>query len=181
LAAGRLAVGGERISKSPPVVSLVFHVPVYWLDEELFEQPAIAMANASATAAVVVFNDFSARDVQLAEMASGFGPQKSKHLRSAMSAIVVTADEILPHWRNLKGFVRLNGTLIAQPSTAGAKWSLGKVLAHASRAEQLYPGELFGSGTLPKGCDIESGHELKPGDVIEIGIEGIATLANPIV
>jgi hypothetical protein len=43
------------ISKSPPVVSLVFHVPVYWLDEELFEQPAIAMANASATAAVVVF------------------------------------------------------------------------------------------------------------------------------
>ena len=53
--------------------------------------------------------------------------------------------------------------------------------AHASRGEQLYPGELFGSGTLPEGSGIETGHELKPGDVIEIGIEGIATLANPIV
>jgi len=139
---------------------------------------------ASAEAAIggfVVLNDFSARDVQLAEMASGFGPQKSKHFASAMAKVVVTADEILPHWQRLKGFVRLNGMLVAEPSTAGARWSLGEVLAHASRAEQLHPGELFGSGTLPGGSGIETGHELKPGDRIEIGIGGIGSLANPIV
>ncbi len=166
-------------------------VPSYakTLDYELefgfvLAHPLRDAAPESAEAAIggfVVLNDFSARDVQLAEMASGFGPQKSKHFRSAMSAVVVTADEILPRWRNLKGCVRLNGALIAEPSTAGARWSLGEVLAHASRGEQLYPGELFGSGTLPEGSGIETGHELKPGDVIEIGIEGIATLANPIV
>jgi 2-keto-4-pentenoate hydratase/2-oxohepta-3-ene-1,7-dioic acid hydratase in catechol pathway len=135
----------------------------------------------AAVGGFVVLNDFSARDVQLAEMASGFGPQKSKHFRSAISNVVVTADEILPRWSALKGFVRLNGGLICEPSTAVARWPLGEVLAHASRSEQLYPGELFGSGTLPGGSGIETGHELKRGDVIEIGIEGIGTLSNPIV
>jgi 2-keto-4-pentenoate hydratase/2-oxohepta-3-ene-1,7-dioic acid hydratase in catechol pathway len=43
----------------------------------------------------VVLNDFSARDVQLGEMRSGFGPQKSKHFASAMSGVIVSADEIL--------------------------------------------------------------------------------------
>jgi 2-keto-4-pentenoate hydratase/2-oxohepta-3-ene-1,7-dioic acid hydratase in catechol pathway len=135
----------------------------------------------AAIGGFVVLNDLSARDVQLAEMASGFGPQKSKHFRSAISKVVVTADEILPRWRELKGFVRLNGSLIAEPTTAGAKWSLGEVLAHASRSEQLHAGELFGSGTLTGGSGIETGHALKPGDRIEIGIEGIGSLANAIV
>ena len=135
----------------------------------------------AAIGGFVVLNDFSARNVQLAEMASGFGPQKSKHFRSAISKVVVTADEILPRWRELKGFVRLNGALVAQASTADAQWSLGEVLAHASRSEQLHAGELFGSGTLPGGSGIETGHALKPGDRIEIGIEGIGSLANAMV
>lgn len=147
-------------------------------------KPLLDASPGTAQAAIggfVVLNDFSARDVQLEEMASAFGPQKSKHFRSAMSSVVVTADEILPRWRALKGSVRLNGELICEPSTAGARWSLGEVLAHASRSEQLYAGELFGSGTLAGGSGIESGHKLKAGDVIELGIDGIATLSNPIV
>jgi 2-keto-4-pentenoate hydratase/2-oxohepta-3-ene-1,7-dioic acid hydratase in catechol pathway len=147
-------------------------------------QPLRDASPETAEAAIggfVVLNDFSARDVQLAEMASGFGPQKSKHFRSAVSKVVVSSDEILPRWHDLNGFVKLNGATVAEPSTAGAKWSLGEVLAHASRSEQLHPGELFGSGTLPNGSGIETGHALKPGDRIEIGIENIGTLANPIV
>ena len=146
--------------------------------------PLLDAAPETAEAAIggfVVLNDFSAREAQLAEMASGFGPQKSKHFRSAISKVVVTADDILPRWRELKGFVRRNGALVAEPTTAGAKWSLGEVLAHAARSEQLQPGELFGSGTLPGGSGIEAGHLLKPGDRIEIGIEGIGSLANAIV
>lgn len=129
----------------------------------------------------VVLNDFSARDVQLAEMASGFGPQKAKHFANAISKIVVTADEVLPHWRNFKGHVRLNGMVVSEPETKDARWSLGEVLAHASRAEALYPGEFFGSGTLPGGSGIEAGRLLIAGDEIEIGIEGLGTLTNHIV
>lgn len=135
----------------------------------------------AAIGGFVVLNDFSARDVQVDEMASGFGPQKSKHFASAISSIVATADEILPRWTELGGSARLNGKLVTETSTAGARWSLGEVLAHASRSEQLYPGELFGTGTLPGGSGIETGHLLKAGDTIEIAIDGIATLSNRIV
>ena len=129
----------------------------------------------------VVLNDFSARDVQLDEMASGFGPQKAKHFCSAISSVVVTADEILPRWRDLKGQVRLNERLVTETTTAGARWSLGEVLAHASRSEPLQPGEFFGSGTLPGGSGIETGSLLAPGDRIEIAIEGVGSLENRIV
>jgi len=135
----------------------------------------------AAIGGFVVLNDFSARDVQAAEMASGFGPQKAKHFASAISKVVVTADEILPRWRKLKGHVRLNGALIAEPQTADAKWSLGEVLAHASCGEPLQAGEFFGTGTLPGGSGIETGHLLKSGNRIEIGLEGIGTLSNRIV
>lgn len=139
---------------------------------------------AQAEAAIggfVVLNDFSARDVQMDEMASGFGPQKAKHFASTISNVLVSADEILPRWQNLKGTVRLNGTLVSEPSTAGARWSLGEVLAHAARGEQLHAGELFGTGTLPGGSGIETGHLLRAGDQIEIAIEGIGSLSNRIV
>ncbi|HEX2841050.1 fumarylacetoacetate hydrolase family protein [Hyphomicrobium sp.] len=126
----------------------------------------------------VVVNDFSARDVQRAEMRSGFGPQKAKHFRNGISAVVVSADEILPRWRDLKGSVRINGQLISEPSSAGAQWSLGEALAHASRAERLYPGEFFATGTLPGGSGIETGRLLTSGDTIELAIEGVGSLTN---
>jgi 2-keto-4-pentenoate hydratase/2-oxohepta-3-ene-1,7-dioic acid hydratase in catechol pathway len=152
--------------------------------------------NASASEAetaiggFVVINDFSARDVQRDEMRSGFGPQKSKHFRNGISSVVVSADEILPRWRDLKGFVRINGTLVAETSTAGPRWSLGEALAHVSQSERLYAGELFATGTLPGGSGIEThalkthtrkaGRLLSAGDTIEIGIDGVGTITTPI-
>ncbi len=129
----------------------------------------------------VVLNDLSARDVQLAEMRSGFGPQKAKHFASAMSAVIVSADEILPRWRELEGSVTLNGAVVAECATKGPQFSLGEALAHASAGEQLHPGELFGSGTLPGGSGIESGRLLTRGDTISLAIDGIGTLTNRIV
>lgn len=147
-------------------------------------RPLFNATPAEAEAAIggfVVVNDFSARDVQKDEMDSGFGPQKAKHFCNATSAVVVSADEILPKWRDLTGFVRLNGTLVSEPVSNGAKWSLGEALAHASRSERLYPGELFATGTLPGGSGIEGGRLLEAGDTLEIGIEGVGTLTNRIV
>jgi 2-keto-4-pentenoate hydratase/2-oxohepta-3-ene-1,7-dioic acid hydratase in catechol pathway len=145
-----------------------------------------ALFNASpdeAEAAIggfVVVNDFSARDVQRDEMRSGFGPQKSKHFRNAMSGVLVSADEILPRWQDLQGSIRINGALVSGPSSAGAHWSLGQALAHASRSEQLHPGELFATGTLPGGSGIEAGRMLSDGDAVEIAIEGVGLLRNTI-
>jgi 2-keto-4-pentenoate hydratase/2-oxohepta-3-ene-1,7-dioic acid hydratase in catechol pathway len=135
----------------------------------------------AAIGGFVVVNDFSARDVQGAEMRSGFGPQKSKHFRNGISDVVVSADAILSRWRDLEGFVRLDGAPIGTVSAAGPRWSLGEALAHVSRSERLHPGELFATGTWPGGSGIESGRLLSAGETIEIGIEGVGTIATPIV
>ena len=100
--------------------------------------------------------------------------------RPKQLSVVVSADEILPRWQNLSGTVRINGDLVAAPSGAGPRWSLGDALAHASRAERLHPGELFATGTLPGGSGIEVGRLLDAGDTIEIAIEGVGGLRNTI-
>lgn len=127
----------------------------------------------------VVLNDFSARNVQLEEMRSGFGPQKAKHFLSSMSSDLVSASEV--DVADLGARVSVNGSVVATSSTRGPAHSLGEALAHASWSEQLYPGELFGTGTLPGCSGIESGVTLRPGDVLELELEGIGTIRHEIV
>lgn len=131
-----------------------------------------------AIGAFVVLNDFSARDVQRTEMASGFGPQKSKHFAISLSEVAVTADEILPIIDSLRGTVTIDGTTVSTVSSAGMQHSIGEVLAHASRSEILRPGELFATGTLPGGSGMETGHWLTPGARLELSIEGIGTISH---
>lgn len=132
-----------------------------------------------AIAGYVVLNDLSARNVQLREMGSGFGPQKAKHFASSMSDTLVAAAAI-PDPRALTARVTINGAVVATGSTSGMQHSLGEALAHASRGEQLYPGELFGTGTLPGCTGIENGHLLHPGDRLELTIDGVGHVAHDV-
>ena len=134
----------------------------------------------AAIGAFVVVNDLSARDVQRAEMVTGLGPQKAKHFLSSMSAVAVTADEILPHIENLSGTVAINGRTVSTVSSFGPQWGIGEMLAHASRDEKLYPGELFATGTLPGGSGMESGHWLKPGDELTLTVDRIGEISHHI-
>ncbi|WP_368905323.1 fumarylacetoacetate hydrolase family protein [Taklimakanibacter lacteus] len=134
----------------------------------------------AAIGGFVVVNDFSARDIQRAEMRSGFGPQKSKHFMSSMSGTLVTADEILPRLDALRAVVEINGRHVARPSAAGMRWSLSEVLAHLSKDEQLHPGELIATGTLPGGCGLEAGHLLAKGDELRLVIEGVGEITHRI-
>ncbi|WCE02462.1 fumarylacetoacetate hydrolase family protein (plasmid) [Streptomyces sp. HUAS 31] len=134
----------------------------------------------SAIGAFVLLCDFSARDVQIPEMRSGFGPQKSKHFVSSLSETAVTPEAVLPVWRKLTGSVRINGALVAAPSAEGARYSLGEAIAHASRSEDLLPGELFGTGTLPGGSGMEKGVRLRPGDRLELELPGVGRIRHDI-
>ena len=133
-----------------------------------------------AIGAFVVVNDFSARDVQRSEMATGLGPQKSKHFASSMSVLAVTADDILPRIDELSGSVAINGTTVSTVSSRGMQWSVGDVLAHASKDEHLYPGELFATGTLPGGSGMETGKWLRAGDQLTLAIDQIGEISHPI-
>jgi len=128
----------------------------------------------------VVVNDFSARDVQRTEMRTGLGPQKSKHFLTSMSQTMVTASEVLPCIDELMARVEINGQIVTRTSTHGMRYSLGEVLAHLSLSERLYPGELIASGTLPGGSGMETGHWLRPGDLLRLVIEPIGEIVNEI-
>ncbi|MDV6261880.1 fumarylacetoacetate hydrolase family protein [Rhodococcoides yunnanense] len=130
----------------------------------------------------VVFNDMSARDVQWDEQRNGpFGPVvKTKTFGSSMGSVVVTPDEVLPHLGNLSASVSVNGETWTTTSTSGLRYSPGESIAYASRAENLYPGELFSSGTLPSGCGLELDRWIRPGDALTLEIEAIGSVTNEV-
>ncbi|MFZ2242745.1 MAG: fumarylacetoacetate hydrolase family protein [Gordonia amarae] len=134
----------------------------------------------AAIGAFVLVNDFSARDVQRAEMASGLGPQKSKHFANSMSATAVTPDEVLPRIDALTGSVAINGKTVSTVSSAGLWWSVGEMLAHASKSEQLRPGELLATGTLAGGSGMETGNWVSPGDTLTLTLDGVGQIEHPI-
>lgn len=141
---------------------------------------ATAEEAVSAIGGFVVLNDLSARDIQRDEMACGFGPQKAKHFLSSMSEVLVTADELLADVDRLEASVRINGELVCATSTAGMRHSLGEALAHASKDEQLHPGEFFGTGTLPGGSGMENGRWLQAGDELHLSIDRIGEITHRI-
>ncbi|KAI0206573.1 FAA hydrolase [Astrocystis sublimbata] len=166
--------------------------PTYcdYLDVELelgivLGKPLYNASPEEATAAIAgfcVFNDFSVRNVQLAEMASGFGPQHSKSFANSISSVVVSADEIWPHVDHLSGRIIVNGEVVKEPKVDKWQHSLGQALSHVSKSTRLYPGEFFGSGTFPLGAGIEhASFRLRVGDVVKLEINGIGSVTNTIV
>lgn len=129
-----------------------------------------------------ILNDFSARDIQAKEMSVGLGPAKGKDFRTgtALGPWIVTADEI-PDPYNLRMVARVNGETWSEGYSSTIHWRFEQMIAHASRSETLYPGEVMGSGTVGGGCGLELGRWLRPGDVVELEIEGIGVLRNRVV
>ncbi|MFK8165412.1 MAG: fumarylacetoacetate hydrolase family protein [Lewinella sp.] len=128
----------------------------------------------------LILNDFSARDVQMDEMDSGFGPMKTKNFGSSISSVVIGKNSLLHKVDNLNVKVIINGKTIVESNTKNKTYSLQEAIAYASWEEQLHPGELFGSGTIPGCTGIENGVMLSKGDVITLEIEGIGSLTNKI-
>jgi len=128
----------------------------------------------------VILNDFSARDVQLSEMEAGFGPMKAKNFGSAISSTIASKG-LLGRINDLEVKVIINGETIMANTSAGSIFSLTEAIAYASWEEQLHPGELFGSGTIPGCTGIENGHLLNSGDTITLEVDGIGTLTNKII
>jgi 2-keto-4-pentenoate hydratase/2-oxohepta-3-ene-1,7-dioic acid hydratase in catechol pathway len=125
---------------------------------------------------VTIFNDFSARDIQLQEMQGLLGPTKGKDFATALGPWITTADELDVH--NLTMVARVNGEEWSRGSSSTMMWRVEELLAYISKAEGIVAGELIGSGTVGLGCGLELGKLLKPGDVVELEVEGIGELRN---
>jgi 2-keto-4-pentenoate hydratase/2-oxohepta-3-ene-1,7-dioic acid hydratase in catechol pathway len=126
-----------------------------------------------------IFNDFSARDMQMVEMEGRLGPAKGKSFDGAnvLGPWIVTPDEI-GDAQALDVEVRVNGETRSRGRTAGMLFSFEEILAHASQDETIHAGEFFGSGTVGNCCGLEIGRFLEHGDAIELRVEKIGVLAN---
>ena len=130
-------------------------------------------------AGYTIMNDFSARDIQFQEMACRLGPAKGKDFATAIGPCIVTLDEI-PDLASLQMVARVNGEIWSNGQFGSIHWSFSQMIEHVSRGEAIYPGDLFGSGTVGGGCGLEQDRYLKPGDVVELEIQPIGILRTRI-
>ncbi len=131
-------------------------------------------------AGYTIMNDFSARDIQFQEMACRLGPAKGKDFATAIGPCLVTPDEI-PDLKTLTMIARVNGEEWSRGRFGTIHWSFPQMIAHVSRGEMIYPGDLFGSGTVGGGCGLELDRYLKTGDVVELEIQPIGVLRTRVV
>ncbi|WP_447978312.1 fumarylacetoacetate hydrolase family protein [Candidatus Nitrospira bockiana] len=131
-------------------------------------------------AGYTIMNDFSARDIQFQEMACRLGPAKGKDFATAIGPCLLTPDEI-PDVSALTMIARVNGEEWSKGRFGTIHWSFAQMIAHVSRGETLYPGDLFGSGTVGGGCGLELDRYLSPGDVVELEIQPIGVLRTKVI
>ena len=124
--------------------------------------------------------DWTARDLQMDDLAQGLGQAKGKDSGTTLGPWLVTADEVADSLVNgelaLKVAVSVNGEQVAAGNTADMDWSFGEVVAFCSRGVDLRPGDVIGSGTIPGGCLFEHlggdpaayDRWLKAGDVVSL-------------
>ncbi len=126
------------------------------------------------------FNDMSVRDYQKRtpqwtigknfDGTGGFGP------------VLVTADELAPGATGLRLQSRLNGQVMQDANTDDMIFSVAETIALLSECMTLEPGDALIMGT-PAGVGQARTPPvwMKAGDTIEIEIESIGVLSNPIV
>jgi 2-keto-4-pentenoate hydratase/2-oxohepta-3-ene-1,7-dioic acid hydratase in catechol pathway len=125
-----------------------------------------------------VMNDWSARDLQSKEMAAWLGPAKSKDFATSLGPYVVTPDEFDPSSARL--VARVNGEVWGEGHLADARWSFAQMIAYVSQGEDVWPGDVYGSGTFGGGCGLDQGRSLSAGDVVELEVEGLGVLRNTV-
>ncbi len=129
-----------------------------------------------------IYNDVSARDAQINEMRGQLGPAKGKDFDTGnvLGPCIVTADEIDDPY-DLEMSARLNGEELSRGSSGDIYHSFERMIEHVSRDETVWPGEIFGAGTIGGGSGHEHFRLMEPGDVIELEIEKIGILRNRVV
>lgn len=116
-----------------------------------------------------VVNDVTARDLQKSDGQWTRG----KGFDTFCPVGPIVTDMIDPD-AGIRVTTRLNGAIKQQGSTIDLIFPIATLVRYISAAMTLFPGDLIPTGT-PAGVG-----PMQPGDVVEVEIEGIATLSNPV-
>ncbi len=128
-----------------------------------------------------IANDVSARDWQKEWGGSQWCRGKTFDTFCPVGPYIVTADEI-PNPNALELTTRLNGEIVQQTNTSDMIFDVPELISFLSGSTTLHPGTLILTGT-PSGVGMAREPQLwlKAGDTVEITIDGIGTLSNPVI
>ena len=130
----------------------------------------------SYIAGAMPFNDVSARDLQMQNPLWTSG--KAIDTFAPCGPALVTLEEI-DDLGALGLRTQVNGELLQQGTTANLIFGPAEVVAWLSRTMTLLPGDIIATGT-PAGVGVAQGRFLKDGDTVEVEIDGLGTLVNPV-
>ena len=128
-----------------------------------------------------VFNDGSVREYQ--RKTHQWTPGKNFDDTGAVGPYTVTADDLPEGAAGLKIESRVGDEILQSSNTANMIWNVRQIIATISAYTTLEPGDLIATGTPPGvGHAKKPGPRwLRPGETVEIEIEGIGICASPIV
>ncbi len=119
-----------------------------------------------------VSNDVSERSFQ-AERAGQWTKGKSCDNFGQIGPWLVTRDEIADP-QNLSMWLKVNGQTMQDGSTRTMVYTVAHVISYLSQFMSLHPGDIISTGTPPGvGMGMKPPRYLKPGDTVELGIEGL--------
>jgi len=125
------------------------------------------------------FNDVSDREAQYSDKQYFRG--KSIDTGGPCGPWIVTADELPDLARGLEITCLWNGEIMQQSNTDQLIFPVDHLINYISRNMTLLPGDIISTGT-PGGVGVFRDPQvfLKPGDTVEVAIEGIGRLSNPV-
>jgi 2-keto-4-pentenoate hydratase/2-oxohepta-3-ene-1,7-dioic acid hydratase in catechol pathway len=130
----------------------------------------------SYVAGAMPFNDVSARDLQLQNPLWTSG--KAIDTFAPCGPALVTLDEI-DDLAALELRTRINGELLQDGTTANMIFGPAELVAWLSRTITLLAGDIIATGT-PAGVGATQGRFLRDGDIVEVEIDGLGALVNPV-
>ncbi|MDY7562198.1 MULTISPECIES: fumarylacetoacetate hydrolase family protein [unclassified Pseudomonas] len=131
-------------------------------------------------AGYALFNEGSVRDYQFISPQWTVG--KNFDNTGAFGPILVTADELPAGGKGLLLETRVNGKVVQSANTTDMLFDVATIISTLSEAVTLEAGDVIVSGT-PAGVGFGMNPKvyLKAGDVVEVSIEGIGKLVNPVI
>ena len=127
-----------------------------------------------------IFNDGSVRNYQ--RKTHQWTPGKNFDSTGPVGPLVVTPDELPEGAKNLKIESRVGDEILQSANTSEMLWPVDKTIATISEYATLEPGDMIAMGTPPGVGHARTPQRwLRPGETIDIEIEGIGICSNPIV
>lgn len=151
-----------------------------WTEQLDFELELACVVGPDASIfGYTIMNDWSARDVQRAEMALRLGPARSKDFATSLGPWLVTADEFDPA-TGVRMRALVDGDTWFTTDDARMHWSFRQMIDYVAEAERVYPGDVYGSGTAYGGCGLDQDRWLVRGQTVELHIDGLGSLRTTI-